>query len=566
MAMTTRSCIGLIPVLVTVLAVPLSSAVLANEMEPVQPLSSRAELEEQFSETLIQQKKARQWIHEVANNINTIRYVDQLADLYHAVGFVPLWQDSFTANAFEQQLRMVALSGVSKNFTQRYTQLKQYKNSNDWRQYDLLATDTLFAYMSYVEGLPTQGKQWLFGSGVDARLPLPSESAMSGLYSAIERDQLRHWVDRLQPSDENYTQLLLAIESLEQVANKRWPVFYQRGIIRLGTRLKDPDALITILENLGDLRDFEAEQIRAAGVRTYNIDLANAVKNFQQRHGLKPDGAIGPQTRQWLALSPQSRIQVLALNAQRSRMWPEAPSMLIVNIPNFEMNLWLDNQHVLDSKVIVGRPSRRTPVMSTNVASVVFNPYWNVPMSIMRKDILPKAQRDRSYLHRNGFAVIRSWNSSEQIPIHTIDWRLMNAKSFPYRLRQKPGNRNALGRFKFNMPNDQAIYLHDTPAKRLFAKETRAFSSGCVRVEQADDLAMILLNHSGVTEQRVNSLKSRTKTKTVGLQHKVKVHLIYQTAWVDKQGLVNYRADVYDYDKLISPSQNRELFTYSYRE
>lgn len=529
---------------------------------PVQPLSAQVELEQQFSDEILQQKKARQWIHEVANNIAAIRYVDQLADLYHGIGFVPLWQDTFIANEFEQQLRILVLSNVSRDFARRYSLLKHYKKSNDWRQYDLLATDTLLAYMSYIGGIPVHGRDWLFGSGVEPRLPIPSDVMLTRLYSAIENERLRQFVNSLKPADDNYTQLLLAIKALESVSSTAWPRFYQSGVIRLGTRLRNPDALITILESLGDLRDFEAEQLRKAGVRHYNIDLASAVKSFQRRHGLKDDGVIGPKTREWLALSPQLRIRVLALNAQRARLWPaDVASVLIVNIPNFTMNLWLDNHHVLGSKVIVGRPSRRTPLITSRVASVVFNPYWNVPMSIMRKDILPKAQRDRGYLHRNGFAVIRSWNSSEQIPIHTIDWRIVNAKSFPYRLRQKPGRKNALGLFKFNIPNDDAIYLHDTPSKSLFAKEVRALSSGCVRVQQADDLAMVLLNYSGVTERRVNELKSRTKTKTVGLHKKIKVHLIYQTAWVDDQGQVNFRDDVYDYDNFVATSQNQELFT-----
>ncbi|WP_084722287.1 L,D-transpeptidase family protein [Photobacterium aquae] len=553
------------------LLVCLQSA-MADDYTPQQPLSvkttaSQLQPDDLVTGDLLQQNQAREWIDQVASEIRTIRYVDQLADLYYGMGFVPLWQDTFAANEFEQQLKILAMSNVSTDFSQRYRQLRQFKKSNDWRQYDLLATDTLLAYMSYIEGLPAYGRGWLFGNGVDSRLPLPSEEALSRLYSEIELGRLHSFVSSFQPTDENYAQLLLAIKSLEESATKRWPAFYQPGIIRLGVRLRDPDGLITILESLGDLRDFEAQQLRAAGVRTYNIDLANAVKKFQQRHGLKVDGAIGPQTRQWLAISPQVRMRMLALNAQRARLWQQkSTSILVVNIPNYSMNLWLNNQHVLESKVIVGRPSRRTPVMTTKVASVVFNPYWNVPMSIMRKDILPKARRDRGYLHRNNFAVIRSWNSSEQIPIHTIDWRLMNAKSFPYRLRQKPGKRNALGRFKFNMPNDQAIYLHDTPAKALFAKETRAFSSGCVRVEQAADLARILLTHSGVSEQRVNQLKARTKTKTVGLQHKVVVHLIYQTAWVDREGAVNYRNDVYSYDDFVATSQKQELFTSIYTE
>ncbi|MGR5146386.1 L,D-transpeptidase family protein [Photobacterium alginatilyticum] len=560
MAMSKLSCIGL------VLMVTCTQTVSAESLPPSSHLAVGASLQ-QPAEDVLQQQKAKQWVLEIANDVSAIRYIDKLAQLYHAIGYTPLWQDTFTANEFEEQLRLLAQSGVSADYTRRYSLLQHFKNSNDWRQYDLLATDSLLAYMSYIESLPEFGRGWLFGAGVESRLPAPSSVGLERLLSAVEVDRLRFFVSGLKPADDRYTQIELAIKELEQAASQRWPGFYQQGIIRLGTRLKNPDGLITILENLGDLQDYEAEQLREAKVRTYNIDLANAIKSFQLRHGLKVDGTIGPKTRYWLAMPAKERIRILALNAQRLHLWPaDQPSMLVVNIPDYELTLWLDNKHVLDSKVIVGRPSRRTPLMTSTVASVVFNPYWNVPISIMRKDILPKARYDRGYLYRNDFRVIRSWTSSEQIPIHTIDWRIVNAKAFPYRLRQKPGKKNALGRFKFNIPNDNSIYLHDTPAKSLFNKDERAFSSGCVRVEHADDLAMILLTYSGVTEQRVNELKARTKTKTVGLNNRVKVHLIYQTAWVDNQGLVNFRDDVYSYDQMSEMSQKEEKFTIIYHE
>jgi len=561
MAMLKLSSIGL--VLMFAYTQTVSAETLPSSPQPLAVVSAL----QQPADDVLQQQKAKQWVHQVANNVSAIRYIDKLAQLYHAIGYTPLWQDTFAAAEFEEQLRLLAQSGVGTDYSRRYALLQQFKNSNDWRKYDLLATDSLLAYMSYIESLPEFGRGWLFGAGVEPRLSAPSATGVERLLSAVEVDRLRFFVTGLKPADDRYTQIQLAINELEQAASQRWPGFYQQGIIRLGTRLKNPDGLITMLENLGDLQDYEAEQLREAGVRTYNIDLANAIKSFQQRHGLKVDGTIGPKTRYWLAMPVKERIRILALNAQRLRLWPvDHPSVLIVNIPDYELSLWLDNKHILDSKVIVGKPSRRTPLMTSKVASVVFNPYWNVPISIMRKDILPKARYDRGYLYRNDFAVIRSWTSSEKIPIHTIDWRIVNAKAFPYRLRQKPGKKNALGRFKFNIPNDNSIYLHDTPAKSLFNKDERAFSSGCIRVEQADILAMILLNYSGVTEQRVNELKARTKTKTVGLNNQVKVHVIYQTAWVDNQGLVNFRDDVYSYDRISEMSQKEEKFTIIYHE
>jgi L,D-transpeptidase YcbB len=516
-------------------------------------------------ESALQQQKSILWVKEVADDLSSIQYIDKLAQLYASIAYTPIWQDAFAATELEEQLRIVALSGISSDLSRRYSQLKHYKLANDWRQYDLLATDTLLAYMSYIENLPEFGRAWLFGTGVDIPLPLPTQIQTGRLLDAVDNNRMRYFVTSLKPVNDSYNKMILAMQSLELLEAEHWPGFYQQGIIRLGDRLKNPDSLITILERMGDITEYDADRMRTSQLRSLTIPLSLGVKTFQKRHGLKTDGVIGPKTRYWLAMTPKERIRVLALNAQRVRLWPaEYNSVLIVNIPDYELNLWLDNKHVFDSKVIVGRPSRRTPLMSSRVNSVVFNPYWNVPKSIMRKDILPKARRDRSYLYRHNYAVIRSWNSSEQIPIHTIHPSMLNAKTFPYRLRQKPGNKNALGLYKFNTPNDNAIYLHDTPAKSLFNEDDRAFSSGCVRVENADVLALILLNYSGVTDQRFYELAGRKKTKTVGLRNKVKVHLIYQTAWVDDGGLVNFRDDVYLYDKVGAGSQSDQKYTSAY--
>ncbi|CAG20736.1 L,D-transpeptidase family protein [Photobacterium profundum] len=570
MAMIRQSCISLL--LISIISISVS----ANEplLTPTPSLLSEQNIntQQQFisepvvsPETALQQQKSLLWVKEVADDLSSIQYIDKLAQLYASIAYTPIWQDAFAATELEEQLRIVALSRVSSDLSRRYSQLKHYKLANDWRQYDLLATDTLLAYMSYIENLPKFGRGWLFGTGIDVPLPLPTKIQTGRLLDAIDNNRMRYFVTSLKPVNDNYNKMILAMQTLEVSESEHWPGFYQQGIIRLGDRLKDPDSLITILERMGDITEYDADRMRTSQLRSLTIPLSLGVKTFQKRHGLKVDGVIGPKTRYWLAITPKERIRVLALNAQRVRLWPaEYNSVLIVNIPGYELNLWLDNKHVFDSKVIVGRPSRRTPLISSRVNSVVFNPYWNVPKSIMRKDILPKARRDRSYLYRHNYAVIRSWNSSEQIPIHTIHPSMLYAKTFPYRLRQKPGNKNALGLYKFIIPNDNSIYLHDTPAKSLFNKDDRAFSSGCVRVENADVLALILLNYSGVTDQRFYELSGRKQTKTIGLRNKVKVHLIYQTAWVDDGGLVNFRDDVYLYDKVGGGSQSDQKYTSAY--
>ncbi|MDO6707371.1 murein L,D-transpeptidase [Photobacterium sp. 1_MG-2023] len=540
----------------------------AAEPAPPPPAMTPEEIqaEERAAELALIREKSLAWIDEVSGQIPGLRYREQLARLYHGVGYVPLWQDSFTVSDLEQQLWVLTLAEVSPDFEARLKQLKHLKQSRDWRQYDLLATDTLLAYLSFIEHVLDDGSQWLFGQEVPARIPAPADVTIDTLMAALERDQLNTFVASLKPAGRQYPQLLQAIDRMEKIAQKPWPVFSQAGIIRLGAWLSNPDALITMLERLGDLSPGEAAQLRASGKQHYNVDFVTAVKHFQQRHGLKVDGAIGPQTRGWLAVTPQQRIRLLALNAQRSRLWvSDHPSRLIVNIPGFALKLWLDNQRVFDARVIVGQPKRPTPVMTSRISAVVFNPYWNVPNSIMRKDILPKVRYDRGYLYRHHYDVLRGWNSNEKIPINSIDWRYVSAKNFPYRLRQKPGAHNALGRFKFNIPNNQAIYLHDTPSKSLFNKDFRAFSSGCIRVQGADELAKVLLTYAGVSEARFEELAGRTSTRTVGVKTRIEVFLIYQTAWVDEQGLVNFRPDVYQYDAQDKNSPDSEKFASVYK-
>ncbi|MCD9517215.1 L,D-transpeptidase family protein [Photobacterium phosphoreum] len=235
----------------------------------------------------------------------------------------------------------------------------------------------------------------------------------------------------------------------------------------------------------------------------------------------------------------------------------------MVNIPNYYMNLWLDGRWVMNSKVIVGRPSRQTPIFNSKVNSVVFNPYWNVPTSITKRDILPKVRRSRSYLRRHNYEVIRSWGSSEKININSIPYNLLASSKFPYRLRQKPGKKNALGLYKFNIPNNQAIYLHDTSYPVLFNKHERALSSGCVRVLESKSLALALLQYSGKSKSQFKLYSRSKKTRTIRLNKskKVPVEIIYQTAWINDEGAVNYRFDIYDYDK---DPQNRKSLISAY--
>lgn len=243
----------------------------------------------------------------------------------------------------------------------------------------------------------------------------------------------------------------------------------------------------------------------------------------------------------------------MALNIQRLRIIPEdSGTGILVNIPAFSLNFYLNDDVILDSKVIVGRPDRKTPIMSSALNNVVINPPWSVPTSMARKDIAPRGKQDPSYFSRKGYTVYSGWGQdSFEIDPYSINWDEITPANFPYRIRQAPGPTNSLGRYKFNMPSSDAIYLHDTPNHSLFNRSARAISSGCVRVNKANELASILLGDAGWEQKRIDGAVKAGSTRYVNIPDRIPVYLYYQTAWVDKEQKPQYRADIYQYDNSI---------------
>ncbi len=209
---------------------------------------------------------------------------------------------------------------------------------------------------------------------------------------------------------------------------------------------------------------------------------------------------------------------------------------------------WLKT--LLDMPVVVGKPYHSTPVFSHDMTFLVINPYWNVPPSIARKDLLPKIKKDVNYLEQQNFTVFSDWSSGATVvDPHTVDWASVSGRNFPYKLRQGHGEGNALGRIKFMLPNRFSIYLHDTPAKALFAKSERAFSHGCIRVSDPPALAeQVLAETNGWTVDRVNQAIDSGERQIISLKQPLPVHISYLTSWVNKDGSVHFRNDVYSRD------------------
>lgn len=274
----------------------------------------------------------------------------------------------------------------------------------------------------------------------------------------------------------------------------------------------------------------------------FDASLEEAVRGFQERHGLQADGIAGASTLAELNRPAEEPIRKIEVNLERWRRMPSdlGKRHILVNIAGFRLDAVEDGRSVLDMRVIVGKTDSRTPEVSSAIKRVVLNPSWYVPKSIASKEIWPKG---RSYIRRNGFEVLPDG-----------------------KLRQKPGPNNSLGRVKFRFPNRFGVYLHDTPSRSLFDRAVRAFSHGCVRVERPADLAnWVLRDHPQWSPEAVQSALDEGRERSVELPEPIPVHIAYWTAWVDDQGTLRFGRDVYDQDRdiaaFLKPSDRKQRTT-----
>ncbi len=277
--------------------------------------------------------------------------------------------------------------------------------------------------------------------------------------------------------------------------------------------------------------------------------LKEAVQRFQTRHGLSADGVVGAKTLTELNVPISKRIRQLAASLERCQPLPQLlePRHILVNIADFTLKLFEDGKPVLSMPVIVGKTYRQTPVFNGRISSLVLNPSWEVPHSIATKDLLPKIKKNPGYLSQLHLRVFQGWKPSAEIDPAAIDWTTLSTSRFPYRLRQDPGPTNALGRVKFLFPNPYDVYLHDTPAQELFQKDSRTFSSGCIRIAKPLDLAVYLLQGTKLNSMdALTAAIAREKTQSVPIPSPIAVHIVYMTAWVDSEGIIQFRPDIYN--------------------
>ena len=284
--------------------------------------------------------------------------------------------------------------------------------------------------------------------------------------------------------------------------------------------------------------------------QVYDEALVAAVQRFQARHGLGADGVVGPGTLAALNVPVEDRIDQIRVNLERARwvMHEIRGDFVLVDVAGFDVSWFRDDEPVWTSKVIVGRPYRETPIFRSTITYVVFNPTWTIPPGILVKDKLPVVQRDPGYLKRNNIRVIDS--RGREVDPYSVNWKAYGPGRLPpYQLRQDPGDDNALGLVKIMFPNPYAVYLHDTPSKSLFDQDQRTFSSGCIRVQKAFELAEIVLaDPERWNPKSIADVIAAKATRTVNLAKPIPVLILYWTAQPTPDGQVLFRNDVYGRD------------------
>ncbi len=287
--------------------------------------------------------------------------------------------------------------------------------------------------------------------------------------------------------------------------------------------------------------------------RVYDPQLAAAVKNFQIRHGLKPDGVVGGETLRVMNIPIEERIDQIILNMERWRWVPKRfeDKYVFVNIPEYMLHVFEKGKEVLNMKVVVGKEMHATPVFSDKLEYIVFYPYWNITPQILTEEIAPAQAQNPNYLARNDMELVKDIgnNKVQVLPASSVDWYSVD-ENFKYRVRQRPGSKNPLGFVKFIFPNEHNVYLHDTPSDHLFNQAERGFSHGCIRLEKPFELAQYLLkDQKQWTPSAIKAAMHGGEEKYVNLSAKVPVYIVYFTAWVDDAGAVHFRDDVYGHDR-----------------
>jgi murein L,D-transpeptidase YcbB/YkuD len=493
--------------------------------------------------------------YEQANDARGARVVlaELVARFYEARGFEPVWQEPGRLDALVAAIDETIDDGLEPT-DYHVEALRSYRldlrmgtplTPLDRANLELVATDALMlaAYHLYLGKVDPHRlmPQWNF-----AERPVEVERGLARLSERLAAGEVREIFDAVRPQHPWYERGRERLREYRRIAaTGGWPRIADGPTLRPGMTDPRVETLRRRLLVTGDL----AVATPTEDAASFDPALEAAVKFFQERHGLTADGAVGPATLRELNVSVEDRIGQIRVNLERARwtMHELKGDFVLVDVAGFYASFFRDGEPIWTSRVVVGRDSRETPVFRSLITYIVINPTWTIPPGILVNDKLPELRRNPGALQRMNIRVLDA--SGREVDPYTIDWSRYGAHRLPpYQFRQDSGPDNALGLVKIMFPNPYMVYLHDSPSKSLYERDERTFSSGCIRVQGAFELAELLLDDPQWTQQSIQQVVATGRTRTVTLARPVPVLILYWTAQPRPDGQVIFRRDVYHRD------------------
>jgi murein L,D-transpeptidase YcbB/YkuD len=472
---------------------------------------------------------------------------DVVVHFFEKRSFEPAWALPADAEQIREAIFAVELDGLTPSHYHlaAIEALLAARRSSPSRALDddlqILLTDavaSLLDHVRYGKVVPSSlDRRW----NVDPRAGVPPLGSL--LEEVASAPSPRAAIDTLKPNHFIYTGLKDALARMRAAqAAGGWPAVPAGGPLKPGASDPRVAALRARLAATGELPR------EAATHGGYDDAVTAAVKQFQDNHRLTPDGVVGAATLRELNVGAGARAQQIRVNLERIR-WVIGglqDSFVLVNLPSFKVYIIRDRKNVWESRTVIGQTARQTPTFRADMKYLVLNPDWTVPPTILAQDVLAPMRRGVNAVARKGLTILD--RQGRRVDPSSINWSAATPRNFPYTLRQPPGPNNALGRVKFVFPNEHTVFLHDTPSQDLFSSDQRTFSSGCIRVEHALDLAELLLAPQGWTPERIQEAIESGKTETVFLEHPLPILIVYWTVSVGSTGLLRFARDVYNRD------------------
>jgi murein L,D-transpeptidase YcbB/YkuD len=482
---------------------------------------------------------------------------EPVARYYEAQQFQPAWQDPARLDELVASIEDLRNDGLDPN-DYHLEALRSYRldvrmhtpmTLQDRADLELLATDAFMlglyhVYLGKVDPVKLSS-QWNF-----AQRPTPSfDEGLQRFSLRLAAGEIREAFDSARPSHAWYQRGRDRLQDYRVIAAAGgWPVLADGPTLKPGMS----DARVPVLrKRLEITKDLLPTPGTVVGVDPdlYDAALEQGVKAFQERHGLTPDGAIGPGTRAAMNVPVEQRIDQIRVNLERGRwtLHEMKGEFVLVDVAGFYVSYFRNDEPVWTSRVVVGKDQRETPIFRSKITYVVFNPTWTIPPGILVKDKLPVLRRNPGALKAMNIRVLDG--SGREVNPYSVNWNQYGPSRLPpYQFVQDPGPNNALGLVKIMFPNPYLVYLHDSPAKSLFEQDQRTFSSGCIRVQKPFELAALVLNDPQWNPQSIDAVIATRQTRTVNLKTPVPVLILYWTAQPRPDGQVNFRNDVYGRD------------------